>query len=586
MAKSTALKKFQLFLFLLLSKWGLTTHIIGGEIYYDRLGNGDYRITLEVYRDCFNGVALFDDPLQFTVFHPDGTIYSVFDFNINSITVLPYFPPDLCVIPPSDFCVELGIYSNIINLPDSPDGYIIAYSRCCWSGSILNIQTPENSGITITSFIPPTAITNSNPRFVNYPPLILCTNRQLDFDHAANDPDGDSLVYRIITPFNGGDNINPIPNPEPTPPFPLNGWETGFSETQPFGSNSIVQIDSQTGLLTFIPDLIGNFVLAVEVSEYRNGTPISTKSRTFGYRVVPCQIIPPITIDVIGTQDQLEDCSTALFVISRSDADSSLVVEINVSGTASNGIDYSLIPDSIVMSPGAFTDTINLVSLFDSISEGTETVDFQIIITNSCDPTDSDTSFVSLNILDYTPLEADYIDYQEICHEEWENYLYAVTISNGIAPYFFDWNNSTLPDNDTLLLPRSFFGPQENILTLTVTDQCNKSILLDSIVLNNQCPLTAPNIITANLDNINDAFLVRNLEDYDQVGLIVLNRWGNVVYEDTHYLNDWKGTDQQGKPLNDGVYFYIVTPQDDKYIYSEPEKLKYVLHGFLHIVRQ
>ena len=48
------------------------THIIGGEIYYDCLGNGRFKITLKVYRDCLNGQAPFDDPLNVSVFDAQG----------------------------------------------------------------------------------------------------------------------------------------------------------------------------------------------------------------------------------------------------------------------------------------------------------------------------------------------------------------------------------------------------------------------------------------------------------------------------------------------------------------------------------
>lgn len=579
------MKNFILVLFFLNAINSFATHIIGGEIYYDRLGNGDYRITLEVYRDCFNGQAAFDDPLQFTVFNTDGTIYDVFDFNIISDDTLPYVSTSACIIPPSDFCVQLGFYSNIINLPDSPTGYIIAYSRCCWSNSILNILSPGDNGITITSFIPPSTTINSNPRYVNYPPLILCANQTLDFNHLATDPDGDSLSYTIVTPFSGGDGINPIPDPEPTPPFPMNTWETGFSVIEPFGANSTVQIDPVTGLLTFIPNLIGNFVLAVEVSEWRNGALISTKSRTFGYRVVTCDVIPPVEVNIIGTLDQVEACSSASFVISRTIADSSLVLEINMTGTATNGSDYNLIPNQKVMAPNVFSDTISLISIFDSIDEDIETVNIEIIITNPCDPTDKDTTSATLNINNYNSLAASYIDYIEVCDEEWNNYMYSVLISNGLLPYSFNWNLNSFPNNDSILLPNSFFVPQDNFLNLTVTDACNKSLTLNTINLYNQCPLVVPNIITTNLDNINEFFLIKNLEDFDQVELIVLNRWGNVVYENEKYLNNWNGTDSKGNFLNDGVYFYKVIPHDDKYEYNEKDKLKYTIHGFLQIVR-
>lgn len=569
-----------------ISSWSQATHIIGGEIYYDRLGNGDYRVTLEVYRDCFNGVADFDNPLQFTVFNTDGSIFGVYDFNLISDDELPYVSTSACIIPPSDFCVQLGFYSNIINLPDSPTGYIIAYSRCCWSNNILNILNPGDNGITITSFIPPTAIVNSNPRYVNYPPLILCANQTLEFDHMAEDPDGDSLVYSIVTPFSGGDGVNPVPDPEPTPPFPFNTFETGFSVTQPFGANSTVQIDPVTGLLTFIPNLLGNFVLAVEVSEYRNGVLISTKSRTFGYRVVTCEVIPPVEVDIVGTLDQIESCNLSSFIITRSKADSNMLININVNGTALNGLDFSLIPNQITMPIGVFSDTIQLVSLYDSIQEGDETVEIEIIITNTCDPTDKDTTIASLIIGDYTDLTNSYIDYIEVCDEEWNQYVYSVLVENGLPPYTFNWNDNDFPNSTSISIQQSDFVPQDNILNLVVTDNCNKSITFNPINLFNQCPLVVPNIITTNMDGTNEFFIVKNLEDFDQVELIVLNRWGNVVYENLNYTNNWNGIDQKGNYLNDGVYFYKVIPHDDKYEYNEKEKLKFTIHGFLTIVNE
>ena len=45
--------------------------------------------------------------------------------------------------------------------------------------------------------------------------------------------------------------------------------------------------------------------------------------------------------------------------------------------------------------------------------------------------------------------------------------------------------------------------------------------------------------------------------DWQYRELIVLNRWGQVVYYDYDYKNDWSGT-YEGKPLADGVYFGVL----------------------------
>ena len=112
-----------------------------------------------------------------------------------------------------------------------------------------------------------------------------------------------------------------------------------------------------------------------------------------------------------------------------------------------------------------------------------------------------------------------------------------------------------------------------------------KKIISDPIRVYEQCPLQAPNVITSNNDNINEFFIVKNLEDYDRVHLIIFNRWGNIVYESTDYKNDWKGNDRNGNPLNEGTYTYLVTPESEKFIYDDADRSKYTAHGFVQIIR-
>ena len=50
------------FLSLLFCQRLQATHIVGGEITYNCLGNDQYEITLSVYRDCYNGQPYFDQP--------------------------------------------------------------------------------------------------------------------------------------------------------------------------------------------------------------------------------------------------------------------------------------------------------------------------------------------------------------------------------------------------------------------------------------------------------------------------------------------------------------------------------------------
>ncbi|TAF84264.1 MAG: hypothetical protein EAZ48_07865, partial [Flavobacteriia bacterium] len=131
------------------------SHIIGGEIYYDSLGNNQYKITIEIYRDC-NSATGFDNPLNYTIFLADGSIFMTRYIAPFSQNILPIVYDDPCVTVPNDICVERAIYIDTVTLPLTVQGYYISYQRCCWTGAIDNIVDPANNGITLTTFIPGT----------------------------------------------------------------------------------------------------------------------------------------------------------------------------------------------------------------------------------------------------------------------------------------------------------------------------------------------------------------------------------------------------------------------------------------------
>jgi len=67
-----------------------------------------------------------------------------------------------------------------------------------------------------------------------------------------------------------------------------------------------------------------------------------------------------------------------------------------------------------------------------------------------------------------------------------------------------------------------------------------------------------PTGITPNGDGKNDVFVIRGLDDYADNTIMIYNRWGNKVFEQSPYLNNWKGTNQHGDLLQEGTYFVIL----------------------------
>ncbi len=79
-----------------------------------------------------------------------------------------------------------------------------------------------------------------------------------------------------------------------------------------------------------------------------------------------------------------------------------------------------------------------------------------------------------------------------------------------------------------------------------------------------------PDGFSPNADGINDYLIIENIELYPESSITIFNRWGNVIYEKTPYLNDepWDGVANQGIRIGNGVvptgvYLYIVDLGDD-----------------------
>ncbi|MBL0019117.1 MAG: PKD domain-containing protein [Bacteroidetes bacterium] len=74
-----------------------------------------------------------------------------------------------------------------------------------------------------------------------------------------------------------------------------------------------------------------------------------------------------------------------------------------------------------------------------------------------------------------------------------------------------------------------------------------------------------PNTITPNNDGFNDVLIVRALAGYPGTGIDIYNRWGNLVYHNDDYQNDWAGTNgNTGETLPDGTYYWVLHVSDGR----------------------
>lgn len=281
------------FLFILLSLWTFqlnAAHIVGGEMYYEDLGNNNYRVHVIIYRDCNSPGAAYDDPLTLGVF-VGSTLQSTIQIPFPGSTVLPLIFSNPCNITNPNVCTQKAEYIQDVQLPAISQPYQLVYQRCCRTSNVTNITTPDDYGLTLFCFIPPKTqfAFNTSARFNNYPPLVICNNDNLQFDHSAFDPDGDSLVYSLVTPYHGGASGNPQPVPPAGPPYTNIAWQPNHSANLPFGPGSFLGIDPQTGFMIGQPFNTGLYAVGVQVDEYRNGVLINTTVRDFLFLVIQCQ---------------------------------------------------------------------------------------------------------------------------------------------------------------------------------------------------------------------------------------------------------------------------------------------------------
>ena len=349
-------------LFLIIPVNVFASHIIGGEIWYDYLGGDQYRIHIALYRDCASTGAAYDNPLSLGIFNSNNQLVQEVSVPFPGSNNLQVVFNNPCVTPPSGICAERAIYTTIITLPPTPGGYTAAYQRCCRGPNVTNLNNPDDTGLTLSTFITGTnsnALVNSTPRFTNYPPLVLCNNEDLIFDHSATDPDGDSLAYELVTPFAGANGINPAPAPPPAPNYPLVSWAGSFNAAVPLGPGSTTTINPVTGELFVDANNLGLYVVGIRVKEYRNGVQIASTTRDFLFRVVNCIVeLQAVVTDQENSPGFVSYCQGLTFTFdNQSWGGQSYAWDFGVSGITTD-VSTAFEPTYTFPSPGTYNVTL------------------------------------------------------------------------------------------------------------------------------------------------------------------------------------------------------------------------------------
>ncbi len=234
------------------------THLMGGEITVQDLGNGTHMITLIAYRDTVGVPMTTSVELEYS--HPLGHYMKnmVPQDSIISGNLLPMYP----------YGVEIYLFIDTVTFPQ-PGLWTISWTHCCRNGAIQNLSNPLYNNMRLqTQINVDPATVNSSPFFLVPAAIFLPLNTPWQYNPLPFDPDGDSLFWSLDQPL---DDINKY----------CTGYSTPFSDPgNPFS------LDPVTGTISWTANQLGNFVTSILVEQYRNGILVGEVRRDMQFIVV------------------------------------------------------------------------------------------------------------------------------------------------------------------------------------------------------------------------------------------------------------------------------------------------------------
>ena len=267
------MKKLLLFtLAISLSMSSYSTHLMGGQIVTSYLGTDSlgshYAVELTAYRDTIGIPMVTSAVFYVSELDTSGNWNSLFSSTVSYDTT----SGNLFLPVQSAYGVEVYVYNDTITLPG--DGYYsISYEECCRNGAIINMSNPLSESMRLTTYFTSDSLNpNSSASYLSPPVAYLPADTLWSYNPLPFDPDGDSLVWSLVTPLGLTSMVN--------------GYEY-LSDSIYSNPSGIFTLDSVTGSLSWSASLVGNFEASFLIEEYRNGAKIGEMRRDMQFIVVP-----------------------------------------------------------------------------------------------------------------------------------------------------------------------------------------------------------------------------------------------------------------------------------------------------------
>ena len=510
--KKQKMKKLLVLLFGLLSVGMSASHLAGGDIQYKYIGDSTgiqrhYKVILRVYRDV-SGIGM---PNTETVTVSSGC-YSNINVPMNLTAGSGVVSPTLfdCVNPgPNVKTLEVYRYIGYVILPMNCNDNVFWYSNCCRPPGVTNISNSNgngNDGFYFDAFLNNINGQNSSPIFVSEPVRAFCVNNPFNWKQSSVEYNGDSVVYSLINCREGN-----YPNQTNIP------FDFGFNATQPV-SSLYFNINPQTGQISFYPTTQEIDALSVLIEEYRYDslwgvwTKVGSASR---------DMMISITFNCNSVAMQGVQYDSTLYPI---DSITGLKYKEVNCGDTSFGLKFHIALDGYSINDIDFRMTRAQTSQPQAIKKIWSNVDVNY-----------ETDSVRIVMLYPFNFAGDY-------------YLYSKKGNDGNT--LMNKCGIEMDEFDTILVRVGPCPPPPPPPPIGTIDS---ELEGEEPTIPNPQPIVIPNVMSPNGDNKNDLFIIKNLMDWDTREVTIMNRWGQMVYYNADYKNDWNGG-----IVSDGVYFGVL----------------------------
>jgi gliding motility-associated-like protein len=270
-----------------------------------------------------------------------------------------------------------------------------------------------------------------------------------------------------INNVNGG---NPTTAPPVGPSNPGYFVYNGTGSDAPYNSsNTYIQYDGFTKVLEARAKVQcgQTYHLIISIADvgdgiYDSGIFLEANSLT---SKIPVTVDYTLSSDAFGDgKTMAEGCVSTTVTLTREPTNLQLplTVPIHVSGTATEGVDYDNIPNSVTFAPGQTTLNFTFNAFNDAIAEGIETIDLIFDVPDPC--VGINPLPLNLQINDLQPVAVDFNDPFMLCPGD--PVVLTAQPSGGAGPYTFLWSTGETTQSITVAPTTT------TTYSVTVTDNC------------------------------------------------------------------------------------------------------------------